>query len=445
MQTPLVSINRSSALSPSIIQRVRRLSSSSCRRTLASVGNIRGDVSKFVVISRTTNPFFNLAIEDHLLRVSGLGTLILFTYVNQPCVVIGRNQNPWLEVNLAALKRGVPKPTKGDGDLQQKVLLVRRRSGGGSVFHDEGNLNYSFIVPNDKAFDRDKHAEMVVQAIQDIPPSISCQGEQLLPPYLTRGIWVNKRHDIVMPARAESGSAPVDESQTVKVGGSAYKLTRGRALHHGTLLFSSPYLKCIGGYLHSPARGFISAKGVESVRSPIGNLRFSHNPSIRDAVKDEIEKSIARVFGNRYPDGKTDFSTVDECDTSEHVGIKAGITELQSQEWIFLQTPAFIFTNQDRPEENFKPAPQPPSLPASTKVLLKAKHGVITESHISLSDDRDVAEAEAQQIRAVLEHKKLHDIANWQQIFAGMDRWTHPSTGALTAWLSELFPPVLRS
>jgi lipoate---protein ligase len=435
-------LTSSSARKPIGFRRVRALSTSTYQNSLVSVGTIRDNVSKFVVRSRTTDPFINLAIEDHLLRTSDITTHILFTYVNRPCVVIGRNQNPWLEANLATLKHRVHTTAEEDENLRQEVLLVRRRSGGGTVFHDEGNLNYSFIVPNDNAFNRNKHAEMVVQAIQNISPATALQEEQLLPLHLTSGIRVNDRHDIVMPARAGNGLTLAHEAQPVKVSGSAYKLIRGRALHHGTLLFSSPNLKDIGSYLHSPARGFIRAKGVESVRSPIGNLRFSEHSSIRETLREQIEKSIAGVFVDRYPTGKVDFSIVCDSDTRDYAAIDAGIAELKSQEWRFLQTPAFVFTNRQLPEESFKPAPHPPSLPASTKVILKAKHGIITESHISLSDHQDVADAEAHQIRAVLQNRKLHEITNWEQVFAGMDKWTHASTGALIGWLAEMFPPI---
>ncbi len=442
MPNPPLSLTSSYAFKHTIVQRFCRFSSNSYKGTLVPVDSIRDNVSKFVVRSRTTDPFLNLAIEDHLLRTSGTNTHILFTYVNRPCVVIGRNQNPWLEANLVALKHGVPAPAEGNRDLRQEVVLVRRRSGGGTVFHDEGNLNYSFIVPNDKAFNRNKHAEMVVQAIRDTSPVAGLRGEQLLPRHLSEGILVNDRHDIVMPVRDESGIALVHDARTVKVSGSAYKLTRGRALHHGTLLFSSPNLKSIGSYLRSPARGFIDAKGVESVRSPIGNLRYLNDPLIRNALKEEIERSIADVFDDRYPSGRAHFSTVDDSITKGHAAIDAGITELRSQEWKFLQTPAFTFANQQLPGESFKPALHPNSLPPCAKVVLKVKHGIITESHISLSDSQDVADAEAQQTRTVLQNKKIHEIHDWEQVFAGADKWTHPSTGALVAWLSEMFPPV---
>jgi lipoate---protein ligase len=442
MQRILYPLTVAKALKPLKIDRVRRLSSSCYQGNLASVDTIRNNVSKFVIRSRTTNPFLNLAIEDHLLRVSDPKTHILFTYVNRPCVVIGRNQNPWLETNFAALSNGFLDLTKDDRSARQELLLVRRRSGGGTVFHDEGNLNYSFIVPNDKAFNRNKHAEMVVQAIRGISPKLTCEGERLLSPALKDGIRVNERHDIVMPARIENGPIGVDETRMVKVSGSAYKLTRGRALHHGTLLFSSPNVKSIGGYLRSPARAFIDAKGVESVRSPIGNLRFSWNALIREALRGEVENSIAKIFSDKYKEGHISTSSVDEFDTKDHRAIKAGVAELKSPEWKYLQTPSFTFTTQQLVGESFEPAALPCLLPRSTKVVLKARHGIITESHISLSDNQDVADAEAQQIRAVLQNQKLHEIDNWSQVFASMEKCTHPSTGALAGWLSEMFPPV---
>jgi lipoate---protein ligase len=435
-------LTRSLPLNSIVNHRNRCFSSSFYRKSLASVQTIRDSVSKFIIRSQTTDPFLNLAIEDHLLRTSDIRSYILFTYVNRPCVVVGRNQNPWLETNLAALKKGVPAPTKEDPSARQEILLVRRRSGGGTVFHDEGNLNYSFIVPNDAAFNRNKHAEMLVQAIENISQDVVIRGKPLLPSHLASGVRVNDRHDIVLPARAEGGITNGDQGQTVKVSGSAYKLIRGRALHHGTLLYSSPNLQSIGSYLRSPARGYIDAKGVESVRSPIGNLRFSSDISVRIALRESIENSIADVFAERYTHGKLDISAVEESDVKNHSGVEAGNTELRCQEWKFLQTPAFTFTNRQLPGEKFKPAPPPLFLPASTMVVLKAKHGIITESHLSISDNQKIADAEAQQVRAVLQDKKLHEIDNWEQVFAGLDKWVHPSTGDLVNWLSRMFPPV---
>lgn len=222
-------------------------------------------------VSRSRDPFINLSIEDYILRNSPTDSTVLFLYANRPCVVIGRNQNPWSEVNLGILQaanrqsktfKDTESPAIGDVDL------VRRRSGGGTVFHDEGNLNWSVTCPRTE-FTRDKHAEMVVRALRKIGVDRA---------------RVNERHDIVLDQGHKRHSTdPQDTHRTsytvdgegprpLKVSGSAYKLTRGRALHHATTLLASPNLHIIPQYLHSPARNFIQAKGVESVSSPVGNI-----------------------------------------------------------------------------------------------------------------------------------------------------------------------------
>lgn len=205
--------------------------------------------------SSSTDPFFNLSFEHYLLRKTPPHSTVFFLYINKPCVVIGRNQNPWLEADLRLLK-GIP--------------LVRRRSGGGTVFHDSGNVNFSVIYPT-ADFNRDKYAEVVTKAIRKINPRAR----------------VNERHDIVLdqgPLLAEKDWPESEDmhrtkfqpnnqdSPPLKVSGSAYKLTRHRSLHHGTCLLASLGLGRISQYLHSPARPFIKARGVESVRSPIGNV-----------------------------------------------------------------------------------------------------------------------------------------------------------------------------
>ena len=81
-----------------------------------------------------------------MLQKSSPESAILFLYVNRPSIIIGRNQNPWLEVNLALLSQGRNKPETEPPGLGV-VDLVRRRSGGGTVFHDEGNVNWSIICP----------------------------------------------------------------------------------------------------------------------------------------------------------------------------------------------------------------------------------------------------------------------------------------------------------
>lgn len=240
-----------------------------------------------IYISRLLDPNINLSIEHYLLQKTPEESTILYLYVNRPCVVIGRNQNPWLEVNLSALKNTRSR-LDDDRDDAEGVLLVRRRSGGGTVYHDRGNINYSVICPT-KDFTRDKHAEMVAAALRKLG---------------IHSARVNERHDIIYgPSSADNQlrtgnlgldqAAVQDKSNTypLKVSGSAYKLTRGRALHHGTCLLSSN-LDLIRQLLRSPVRPYIKARGVESVRSPVGNVYISHN-----AFQEAVIKEFSALHG----------------------------------------------------------------------------------------------------------------------------------------------------
>lgn len=258
--------------------RVRWPSPRSVRRFHDGVSNPLNRVQ--IYTSRCSDPWINLSIEHFLLQKSAPDSTVLFLYTNRPCVVMGRNQNPWLEVNLGLVNRpGVLAPSSLGGD--GAVSLVRRRSGGGTVFHDEGNVNYCVICPP-AAFDRDRHAEMVVRALRGLSDGSGAAA----------GARVNERHDIVLDVPG-GGGGPDGEgpATTFKVSGSAYKLTRLRSLHHGTCLLASPNLHGIGRFLRSPAAPFMSARGVESVRSRITNVGIQDH-AFREAVINE--------FGDMY-------------------------------------------------------------------------------------------------------------------------------------------------
>jgi len=280
-----------------------------CHSTLAQVATDTARKTQ-VYISRTLNPYLNLSIEHFLLQKSPPESTILFLYTNGPCIVIGRNQNPWVEVNLGLLNN---KPNGfGTPDIES-TSLVRRRSGGGTVFHDEGNVNYSVICPT-AAFDRDKHAQMVVRALNHLG--------------VTRA-KVNERHDIVLEQDSEESQISAEYSTSIstasaqaarkplKVSGSAYKLTRLRSLHHGTCLLSSPNIHQISQFLRSPAKPYIKARGVDSVSSPITNVNVSNRA---------FEKSVVAEFGRMY-DVVEPIVLTDEA--SEIPEIAKGLAEMK--------------------------------------------------------------------------------------------------------------------
>lgn len=322
-----------------------------------------------VYISKSRDPFLNLSVEHYLLQKTPPESTILFLYTNDPCIVFGRNQNPWMEVNLPRLDKFRNDPASV-GWTGGPVQLVRRRSGGGAVFHDEGNVNFSVICPP-AVFDRNKHAEMVVRALSSLgKPN-------------TR---VNERHDIVM-------DIPNDPIGTYKISGSAYKLTRLRSLHHGTCLLRSPNLKNISGMLRSPAEPFIKTRGVDSVRSPVRNVGIE-NAAFEGAVLEEF----ARMYGDAQV--REEISDkVRELDV-----ISKGYDELQSRDWIYGQTPRFTLSSYPYAED----PRERPQLDFDTKLRFDARHGVVEKFTA-----QGASSATEQGDLSALASSSIYDVSSW--------------------------------
>ncbi|KAI8822582.1 putative lipoate-protein ligase A [Fimicolochytrium jonesii] len=282
-------------------------------------------------LSRVTDPWLNLAFEEWLFRNPELPPHILYLWRNTKCVVVGKNQNAWKECNLRRMQEdGVP--------------LVRRRSGGGTVYHDIGNTNYTIIMPRD-VFDRRTNAELVTRALLqlDIPAS------------------VNERHDIVVDGK--------------KVSGSAYKLVNTKAYHHGTMLIDSD-LKALGTFLKPPPKNLVG-KGVESVRSKVTRLR-DHSYTIDhlsfcDAVATEFLK-YHQVQATHPIELTADYM-------AKIPKIKEYYDEIRTWEWVNGQTPDFAH----RLEHSFPWG--------DADIHLKVHRGIITEASVNLGADHHAAVA----------------------------------------------------
>ena len=162
-------------------------------------------MAPFFYALKGVDPFEHLAAEDVLLRAfEGWGMAV---WVSRPCVVMGRFQNPWCEIHG-------PVP-----------LLLRRQSGGGCVYQDSGNLNFAFFGDL-KYFNKAMHFSLIKEAMAHLGPHLE----------------VNDRGDLLYRRK----------DKIFKVSGSAFKYTRNRFLHHGTLLLKAE-LENLRHFLHPPS------------------------------------------------------------------------------------------------------------------------------------------------------------------------------------------------
>ena len=204
----------------------------------------------YVIDTRDTDPRHNLALEEYLLRRVKPGQCILYLWQNQRTVVIGRNQHASNECRIQALE--------ADGGH-----LVRRLSGGGAVYHDLGNLNFTFLVPTD-CYDLEKQTEAILRAVR----SLGIPAEK------------NGRNDLTV----EGG----------KFSGHAYYRTGDQCYHHGTLMVAVD-LAPLEKYLNvSPLK--LQAKGVKSVRARVVNLR-DFRPGL---TMEELRRALITAFGQVY-------------------------------------------------------------------------------------------------------------------------------------------------
>jgi lipoate-protein ligase A len=267
-------------------------------------------------ISTQTDPHLNFAIENSLLESVSEGDRILFLYRNRDSVVIGRHQNPWIECDLKLMRR--------DG-----VLLARRQSGGGAVFHDLGNTNYS-LLSSRADYDEDRGFAVVLNALRDLGLDVER----------------NERNDLVYRGR--------------KFSGSAFRHRRGRSFQHGTLLVAAD-LDRLTRYLSAPSRR-IAAKGTASVRSGVVNLS-----QIRaDVDHEQICRAVVESFGREY--GAAESALISEADVTEEAYRAAH--ELRSWEWLFGKSPDF------RHELAISPAP-PTTAGRSISATFTVHRGVV--------------------------------------------------------------------
>ncbi|KAG8527898.1 uncharacterized protein KY384_006814 [Bacidia gigantensis] len=394
-----------------------------------------------IYVSLSRDPIFNLAVEHFLFQETPADSRVLLLYVNRPCVVIGKNQNPWLQADLAALRRN-------------RVDIVRRRSGGGAVFHDTGNVNYS-VKCSSSEFTRDKHAVMVTEALREF----------------TDRARVNERHDIVLDQGLPIPNIELDQEgplgmlktrysttdprrPSLKVSGSAFKISQGKSLHHGTCLLASENIGSISQYLRSPARPFFRAYGSESLPSPVTNILDDELDS--DKVSQSIERfklSVIRRFAQLYGIDPKISSLFENDDASKdqflrgedwiagYVSevaktpeIEQGMEELKSDQWRYGTTPRFILSSHPKLINDRQTAPTLPSwFPSDAHVHVRVKQGFIMEVDLSLPPDKGKAAQQLSELASNVNGRFVERIASFSSLLRGTP--PQDEANAVVKWL----------
>jgi lipoate---protein ligase len=251
------------------------------------------------IISENTDPCFNLASEEVLLRSRDEDYFLL--YRNRPSIVVGKHQNTLAEINLPYVQ-------------EKGIEVVRRISGGGTVFHDMGNLNFAFITTEKEGelVDYKRHTIPIIEAMKEMGLDVS----------------LGKRNELLLGQK--------------KISGTASHVFKKRALHHGTLLFSSEMENLSLALKVKPGR--FEDRAVKSVRSEVTNIR---EHLVHKIEVDDFQKILfGSILENMEGAMKYKYS---EDDLNEIIKLKK--EKFSTWEWNFGYSPGYQFSKALRHDE----------------------------------------------------------------------------------------------
>lgn len=272
-------------------------------------------MSNYIYSAPTGDGWLNLARDGYFLENNKKGDVILYFYVNKNAVIIGRNQNAWKECSIANMD--------ADG-----VQLVRRHSGGGAVFHDNGNLNFSFIT-DEKHYDLNRQMQVILNAVSKLGLKAELSG----------------RNDITVDGK--------------KFSGNAFSLAKGNRSHHGTILVNADLTK-LSNYL-CVSKEKMRSKGIDSVRARVCNICELSSGLTVEAMRRLVIESFIEEYGaaSEYVFDGTALAEVEER-RERHA----------SWEWRFGKTPQFDFETDKR--FSF----------GDTQIYFNSRNGVIRETKV---------------------------------------------------------------
>jgi lipoate-protein ligase A len=242
---------------------------------------------------KNTDPYFCLAAEEYLLK--NFDDDIFMLWQSENTVVVGKHQNLLGEINYSFVR-------------ENNIKLARRISGGGTVFHDSGNVNFSFIknVKSPAEISFKMFTEPVVEALAKMGITATTSG----------------RNDLLING--------------LKISGNAEHVYKNRVLHHGTLLFNSD-LENLGQAI-KVAPGKYESKAVQSNRSPVANIsQFMETKMTTDKfIKFLLNVKLEKSENTLYELSKTDINNIEKLSTEK----------FSTREWIFGYSPKYTFKNE---------------------------------------------------------------------------------------------------
>ncbi len=245
------------------------------------------------IISTSSNPHFNLATEEYLLKINKEEIFLL--YINEPCIVVGKHQNLLSEINLQYV-------------LENNIKLARRISGGGAVYQDLNNLNFSFIhnCSNLEQINFTKFTNPILKALQEMGLDAS----------------FSNRNDLLVDSK--------------KISGNAMHIFKTRVLSHGTLLFNTD-LNHLSSSLSNSSQKYID-KSIKSVRSKVANISnyLEYPKSIN-----EFRQSLFQIITNKSENS----SILPLTDQETESIVQISQIKFETWDWIYGYSPRYIFRN----------------------------------------------------------------------------------------------------
>lgn len=291
---------------------------------------------KFINNNGITDPMINLALEEYVLQHIPHDDSYFLFYINSPSIIIGKNQNTLEEINKEYIDA-------------KNIKVVRRLSGGGAVYHDLGNLNFSFITADDGASFHNfkKFTQPIVDALNKMGVSAELSG----------------RNDIHVGERKISGNAQFSH--------------KGRMFSHGTLMLDSDINEVVKALKVSSAK--IASKGIKSIRSRVANINeFLERPLSMEDFKNTLLQAIFHEQGRieEYHLNESDWKFIHEISKEKY----------QRWEWNYGASPDFNVVKSKR-------------FPSGTvEVRLNVHKGFIKQASIygdffGLGEKKDIEEA----------------------------------------------------